>query len=367
MGSLTGTLKVGVIGLGHLGRHHAEKVAQIALAGCRTTFSLLSRGLSPRGPSLTLGMAEEGRRGVSEVDLTAICDINEERLEEVANLILEGYGLKPFKSKRFEEVLPLVDAVIVATPTFTHYEVVKKALLAGKAVFVEKPLTADLNEAKDLIKLAEEKSLILQVGYIERFQRVVEELCQRVKDPIFIEAHRIGSFAERNLDVDVVLDLMVHDLDLLFLFKKPEDLEFIHAVGAPVFTEKPDIVNARLVFKDGTTCNLTASRISLSKQRKFRVFAKGAYFRVDTLEKSFVQVLVDQKNRDYRIERLHFPDDDPLLKEVLAFVKAVLGIAEPKAEAKDTLASLEVALRIKSEVETNLNRYRNFKELSAFP
>jgi predicted dehydrogenase len=327
-------LKVGIIGLGHLGRYHAEKVAQISLAG--------------------LGMTERG------VELKAICDINEERLEEVSNLLLKGYGLKPFKTKNFEEVLPLVDAVIVATPTFTHYEIVKKALLEGKAVLVEKPLTADINEAKELIKLAEEKALILQVGYVERFQRVVEELCQRVKDPIFIEAHRISSFTERNLDIDVVLDLMVHDLDLLFLFKNPQDLEFIHAVGAPVFTEKPDIVNARLVFKDGTTCNLTASRISLSKQRKFRVFAKGAYFRVDTLEKSLVQVLVDQKNRDYRIERLHFPDDDPLLKEVLAFVEAVVGMAEPRAQAKETLASLEVALRIKAEVETNLKRLSVF-------
>jgi len=337
-------LRLGVIGLGHLGRYHAEKVAQISLAGLWGKSILTSHEEAPK------------------VELKGICDINEERLEEVANLLLEGYGLKPFKTKNFEEVLPLVDAVIVATPTSIHYEVVKKALLEGKAVLVEKPLTADLSEAKELVKLAEDKGLLLQVGYVERFQRVIEELCQRVRDPIFIEAHRIGSFAERNLDIDVVLDLMVHDLDLLFLFKKPEDLEFIHAVGAPVFTEKPDIVNARLVFKDGTTCNLTASRISLSRQRKFRVFAKGAYFRVDTLEKSLVQVLIDPKKRDYRIERLHFPDDDPLLKEVVAFVEAVLGLTEPRAEAKDTLASLEVALRIKSEVEANLRRYRNFKK-----
>lgn len=337
-------LRLGVIGLGHLGRYHAEKVAQISLAGLGGKSILSSHEEAPK------------------VELKGICDINEERLEEVANLLLEGYGLKPFKTKNFEEVLPLVDAVIVATPTSIHYEVVKKALLEGKAVLVEKPLTADLSEAKELVKLAEDKGLLLQVGYVERFQRVIEELCQRVRDPIFIEAHRIGSFAERNLDIDVVLDLMVHDLDLLFLFKKPEDLEFIHAVGAPVFTEKPDIVNARLVFKDGTTCNLTASRISLSRQRKFRVFAKGAYFRVDTLEKSLVQVLIDPKKRDYRIERLHFPDDDPLLKEVVAFVEAVLGLTEPRAEAKDTLASLEVALRIKSEVEANLRRYRNFKK-----
>ncbi len=337
-------LRLGVIGLGHLGRYHAEKVAQISLTGLGGKSILTSHEEAPK------------------VELKGICDINEERLEEVANLLLEGYGLKPFKTKNFEEVLPLVDAVIVATPTSIHYEVVKKALLEGKAVLVEKPLTADLSEAKELVKLAEDKGLLLQVGYVERFQRVIEELCQRVRDPIFIEAHRIGSFAERNLDIDVVLDLMVHDLDLLFLFKNPEDLEFIHAVGAPVFTEKPDIVNARLVFKDGTTCNLTASRISLSRQRKFRVFAKGAYFRVDTLEKSLVQVLIDPKKRDYRIERLHFPDDDPLLKEVVAFVEAVLGLKEPRAEAKDTLASLEVALRIKSEVEANLRRYKNFKK-----
>ena len=342
-------LRLGVIGLGHLGRYHAEKVAQISLAGLGGKSILSSHEEAPK------------------VELKGICDINEERLEEVANLLLEGYGLKPFKTKNFEEVLPLVDAVIVATPTSIHYEVVKKALLEGKAVLVEKPLTADLSEAKELVKLAEDKGLLLQVGYVERFQRVIEELCQRVRDPIFIEAHRIGSFAERNLDIDVVLDLMVHDLDLLFLFKKPEDLEFIHAVGAPVFTEKPDIVNARLVFKDGTTCNLTASRISLSRQRKFRVFAKGAYFRVDTLEKSLVQVLIDPKKRDYRIERLHFPDDDPLLKEVVAFVEAVLGLTEPRAEAKDTLASLEVALRIKSEVEANLRRYRNFKKMNVTP
>ncbi len=343
MRKLSIPLKVGVIGLGHLGRYHAEKVAQISIVG--------------------LGEEEDGlKEGM--VELTAICDIDEKRLDEVLALIFERYRLEPYKTPHFEEVLSLVDAVVVATPTSTHYEVVKKALLGGKDVLVEKPLTVSLDEAKELIELSEERGLILQVGYVERFQKVIEEVRRLVEDPIFIEAHRIGSFTERNLDIDVVLDLMVHDLDLVFLFKSPDDLEFIHAVGAPVFTENPDIVNARLVFKDGTTCNLTASRISLSKQRKFRIFCVGDYFRVDTFEKSLMRVLVDKKKRDYRVEKLRFPEDDPLLREVQSFVKAVLGMVEPKAQAKETLPSLEVALRIKSEVEKNLMKYKDFRKLS---
>ncbi len=314
-------LPIGVIGLGHLGKYHAEKLAQIP-----------------------------------EAHLVALCDINSQRLKETEKKLLEKYGLQPFCTQNFTELLPLVTAVVIATPTITHYDIAKRAIEEGKAVLVEKPLTHDFSKALELVELAERKGIYLQVGYVERYQRVVEELKKRVTNPLFIEAHRIGSFAERNLDIDVILDLMVHDLDLIFLFKKKEDLEFIHAIGAPVFTDKPDIVNARLIFKDGTTCNLTASRISLSKQRKFRVFAKGTYLRIDTIEKSLIQVFVDPQKKDYNVEKRIFQEDDPLFTELRVFVNSALGLCEKPFPARETLPSLEVAFRVKEEVEKNFQK-----------
>lgn len=314
-------IKVAVIGVGHLGRFHAKKFTEIP-----------------------------------EVELLAIVDINPERIRETLKLLGEkGSSIKTFTN--YKEVISLVDVVSIATPTITHYEIAKDFLTSGKPVFLEKPIAHELKLAEELVEISIKKNLPFQIGYIERFQEAVKELLQNVKDPLFIEAHRLSSFAERNLDIDVILDLMIHDVDLALLLKTYKKVEFIHAVGAPLFTKLPDIVNARVVFEDGTTCNFTASRISLNKQRKFRVFSKGAYYVVDTLEKSYLEVRVDLKKREYKLNKKSFPESDPLKEELESFIKSVINGNKVKVSGEETLKSLELAFQIKKQVEDNLKKF----------
>ncbi len=314
-------VRVAVIGVGHLGKFHAKKFAEIPSA-----------------------------------ELLAIVDVNPERIKEALNLLQDRKNsLKVFTDYR--EVIPLVDAVSIATPTITHYEIAKKFLEADKAVFLEKPLAHDLKLAEELVEISTKRNLPFQIGYIERFQVPVKKLLQSVKEPLFIEAHRLSSFAERNLDIDVVLDLMIHDLDLALLLKNHKKVEFIHAVGAPLFTNLPDIVNARVVFEDGTTCNFTASRISLNKQRKFRVFSKGTYYVVDTIEKSYLEVKVDLQNREYKLDKKYFPESDPLKEELELFIKSIVNGNRVEVSGEEAIKSLELAFKVKNQVEENLKKF----------
>ncbi len=314
-------LRIALVGVGHLGRYHAEKLCQIPKA-----------------------------------ELVFIVDIQEERLREAEKILKEKYGKAVRLERDFKKVISEVEAFVVATPTITHYEIAREVLASKKALFLEKPVSDSLEKAQELVKIAEENKVPFQVGYIERYQRAVKRLLERVKNPLFIEAHRLSSFSERNLDIDVVLDLMIHDLDLVCLLKGEEEIEFIHAVGAPLFSEKPDIVNARIVYKDGTTCNLTASRVSLSKQRKFRVFEKGAYFSVDTIEKSFLEIRPYPAFKDFSIKREVFSEDDPLMEELTSFVEAVIEGKEVSPSGKEALSSLKITFKIKEEVERNLKK-----------
>jgi len=316
-------LKVAVVGVGHLGRFHAEKLCEIP-----------------------------------EAELVALVDIDEERLKEVASHIRKKYGREVLLEKDFKKVLPLTEAIVVATPTVTHYEIAREVLLSGKALFLEKPLADTFEKAEELVEIAENLGLPFQVGYIERFQSAVKRLLERIKNPLFIEAHRLSSFSERNLDIDVVLDLMIHDLDLLYCLKGEREIEFLHAVGAPLFSDKVDIVNVRIVYSDGTTCNLTASRISLSRTRKFRVFEKGVYFSVDTLEKTYLEIRPQPQERDYIIHSERFAEDDPLKEELSSFIKAVLENKKPSPSGKEALYSLSLAFKIKKEVQKNLKKVK---------
>lgn len=315
------TLKVGVIGLGHLGKFHVEKLSQI-----------------------------------SKAEITALVDIVPERLYEALGKI-KGYPKRPYLTTDYKEIVDLVDAVIIVTPTITHYEIAKFFLEREKAVFVEKPLTHEFSLAEELVEISFKKKLPLQIGYIERFQEPVKEGLKKIKNPLFIEAHRLSSFHERNLDIDVILDLMIHDLDLIFLFKPGKKVDFIHAVGAPFFTKVPDIVSVRLVLDDGTTCNLTASRLSLNKQRRIRFFEVGNYFVIDTLERSFLHVKVDPVTREYHQEKKIFEEGDPLKEEVESFVENVLSNKPVYPDGKEALASLEVAFKIRAQVESNLKKF----------
>jgi predicted dehydrogenase len=315
-------LKIAVIGLGHLGKFHAEKLAQIP-----------------------------------EAELVALVDINSQQLKEVAQKINQKFKIFPHLTTDYKEILNEVDAVSIVTPTVTHYEIAKTFLEAGKAVFLEKPLTHELRLAEEIVELSLKKGVPLQTGYIERFQPAVKELLKNVKNPLFIEAHRLSCFAERNLDIDVTLDLMIHDLDLALLLKAGKEIEMIHAVGAPLFTDLPDIVNARIVFKDGTTCNFTASRVSLNRQRRFRVFEKGAYYVVDTLEKSYFEVKVNIPKKEYKQNKKVYSESDPLKEELESFVKNVLAGKKVEVSGEDGLRSLRIAFKIKKQVEENLRRF----------
>lgn len=320
-----GKIEIALIGVGHLGKIHAEKLCELPQA-----------------------------------DLKVIVDIEDEKLKETQKYLWNRYGKVVKIATSLKKILSEVSAVVVATPTATHYKIAREILLAGKALFLEKPMAKELSQAEELVQIAEKKGLPFQVGYIERFQRAVQILLKRVKKPLFIEAHRLNSFAERNLDIDVILDLMIHDLDLVLLLKGESKIDFIHAVGAPLFTDKPDIVNARIVFKDGTTCNLTASRVSLSRQRKFRVFGKGRYYSIDTLEKTYIEIKPKKREKDFIVKQEKFVDNDPLKEELRAFLHSLLKGERVSPSGNEALAALRLAFEIKKEVEKNLKNSKGF-------
>lgn len=316
-------VKVAVIGVGHLGKFHAEKLASFP-----------------------------------EVELKALVDINLNRAKETAQFLHLKYHINPEIFSDFRSVIEKVEAVVIATPTITHYEIAKEFLSQRKAVFLEKPITHSLEQSLKLIELSEKLKVPLQIGHIERFQEPVKLLMEKVKFPLFIEAHRLSSFVERNLDIDVVLDLMIHDLDLALYLKEYPEIKMIHAVGAPIFSDYPDIVNARVVFADETTANFTASRVSLKRERRFRVFERGTYYVVDTLEKSFLEIKVDSQKREFISFKKEFPESDPLREELKAFIKSITSGEKVMVSGREAFFALKLAFLIKDSVEKNLQKLK---------
>ncbi len=306
-----GKIRAAVIGVGHLGRFHAEKFASF-----------------------------------SQVELIGVVDVVPERAQEVA----KRCQTTPFYDYR--EVLPLVDAVSVVVPTVHHFEVTKAALKAGCHVFVEKPLASTPKEAHELVKLAKKLGLVLQVGHIERFNPAIKKLLREVSEPLFIEAQRVSRFSPRCLDVDVILDLMIHDIDLVLACSR-SPLREVQATGAPVVTDKIDLASVRLYFEDGLVANLTASRIALKPARSFRVYQAGAYLAADTLESTFVKVeLKEGRFANGTMPRPEkFPGADPLKEELENFIAAVRNECPPPVSGEDGFEALELAFRIKREIE----------------
>jgi len=303
------------VGVGHLGRFHAEKFAHIPQA-----------------------------------ELVGVADIREERAQEV------GERLHVPWFTDWQNLLPRAEALSIVTPTITHYEIARQALAAGKNLFVEKPLTDNPEKAIELVKLAEKQGLFLQVGHIERFQPSIKRLLSRVKRPLFIEAHRLSGFSERSLDIDVILDLMIHDLDLVLLLARGARLTGLLAAGAPVLSKKIDIASVRLVFENGLSANLTASRISLTPQRRFRVFEQGAYFSADTLRREFFEVRL-LPHGGLEPHRETFPDSDPLYEELESFVSSILSGKPPPVPGEEAIEPLRLASRIRKEIEGQLQRH----------
>ncbi len=278
-------LKVGVIGVGYLGRFHAEKYAALP-----------------------------------NTDLVGVADLDEGQARKVAGAL----NTQAFSDYR--QLFPLVQAVSVAVTTTEHFAVVRDCLEAGLQVLVEKPLATSVAEADQLVDLARARSLVLMVGHLERFNAAMEEMKRRVTQPRFIESHRLSFFKERGTDVDVVLDLMIHDLDhILSLVSSP--VEEIRAAGISVLSDTIDLANVRLEFSDGCIANLTASRMSFKSMRKFRLFQPDAYLAVD-FEARELTIAARQEGAigplpGVALDIKRFPPEDVLLKEITAFAEAV--------------------------------------------
>jgi len=316
-------IKTAVIGAGHLGKEHA-----------RVYHSL------------------------EQCDLVAVCDTN----ESGGRVIAGKYGAR--YTKDYRELLGEVEAVSVATPTINHHETTCAFLEAGVAVLVEKPISRTLEEADEMIRLAEAKNVVLQVGHIERFNPAFQALQRELTDPKFFEAHRMGIFTMRSLDIDVVMDLMVHELDIIATLTDSEVVK-IEAVGIPILTQKIDLANARLEFANGAIANITASRVSAERLRKLRVFQPNEYYSLDYAEQQVGMFkLTPPKTAgalpEIVAQGLDIAKREPLLAEIESFVYAVSAKTAPVvtgAEGRRALAlAIDVLDKIKAHsVHANIN------------
>jgi len=318
-------IKVGVIGVGYLGRFHAQKYA--ALEG---------------------------------VSLVGVADVDLQQAQKVAG----ECGCQSFTD--YNELLPAVDAVSVVVPTSYHHQVAGDCLNAGIDVLLEKPMTVTLDEADDLIARAENKKLILQIGHLERFNPAVEAMEPFLTTPVFIESNRIATFKNRGVDVDVVLDLMIHDIDIILnIIKSP--IKIIHTVGAPVATAMTDIANARIIFENGATANVTVSRISRTNVRKMRIFQPGSYINVDFGNKKIMTIqlseeLLDSGMPKQVVELRSFADGDALRSEITSFVQHVRDRTRPAVSGVEGQRALAVALQVMDQIKEHqkLDLFKNF-------
>ena len=305
-------LRLGLVGAGHMGRFHAEKVA------ART--------------------ASEG-----DARLEVVVDVDEER----ARALAARHGVRA--SASLDGALEDVDALIVAVPTVEHAGVVHAALDARLDVLVEKPIAASVEEAEKLLALARERGSVLQVGHLEWFNAAMRTVASSIRRPRFVEAHRLGPFPARATDVDVVRDLMIHDLDIVQRLVGEEPAR-IEAIGVPVVTDRVDIANARLVFPGGCVANLTASRVSPNPMRKLRFFQPDGYFSIDFLEQAvtLAERTPPDANGERRIamRRLEIDRGDALAEQLGAFVGAVRVRRVAEGGGDDGLAALRTALRV---------------------
>lgn len=262
------------------------------------------------------------------------------------------------KLKRFPSVAAItsqIDCAVVATPTVAHYDVARDLIEAGCDVMVEKPITATADEARRLIDLAGRKKTILQVGHVERYNPAIIAVADMVRDCRYVECERIGVFSGRSLDIDVLLDLMIHDLNLVLSLTRQKVVD-IRAVGVPVLTEKVDITNVRLELANGAVANLTASRVSQDRVRKQRFFGSDFYVSVDTKEQEVKGYRLVQK----RIEPLQVEvaKKEPLRAELEAFLACVRDHSRPLVTGEDGLEAVELAKRVAEAIETSVATWK---------
>src|ERR1043165_2065671 len=304
-------IPVGVVGVGYLGKFHAEKYA--------------------RSPKAQLG---------------AVADIDAERARAVAAPL----GAEAFVDYR--DLFGRVRGVSIAAPTRLHHEIAAEFLRAGIDVLVEKPMTATIEEGRDLVALARQKGLMLQVGHLERFNPAIRALDKVIHDPKFVECHRLAPFVERGTDVDVVLDLMIHDIDVIAsLVRAPT--ERVEAGGVPGRTERPDIANARIKFANGCIANITASRVSLKRERKIRFFQPDAYISIDYDQRRaqiFYKPAPGAGWLDIRTETVEIKEGDALADEIDSFLECARSRKHPLVGGAEGLRALEIASMISAQL-----------------
>jgi len=315
-------IRVGVIGVGYLGKFHAEKYARM-----------------------------------NNVQLAGVVDINRSRAEKVAAV----FGTRAFTDYR--KLLGAVDAVSIVVPTSEHFSVGADFLKCDVDVLIEKPMTTSLKQADELIRISESRGRILQVGHLERFNPAVTALKDIVHKPMFIESHRLSIFKDRSTDVSVVLDLMIHDIDIIMNVVQSE-LKSIHAAGAPVICEHADIANVRLEFESGCVANVTASRISTKNQRKIRLFQKDAYISVDFAGQNITIIRRDENHSSglipgMDIRQLSFSETDALEDELASYIDAVCARKTPVVSGHAGRKVLKVALSIMDQINSAIKHYHD--------
>lgn len=303
-------LKVAVIGVGHLGHHHARIYANMAQA-----------------------------------ELVAVCDTNQKLAKKTAR-----HHNTAFLAD-YRQLIGKIDAASIAVPTELHFKIAKELLENNIHCLVEKPISNDLAQAKEMSEIAENRGLVLQVGHVERFNSAIRGVQSYVNKPLFIECHRMGPFKKRALDVGVVLDLMIHDIDIItYLVQSP--VVSIEAVGAKVLTDYEDIANARLKFQNHAIANISASRLSAAEMRKIRIFQQDAYISLDYVKKAAVMFKKSGPPRGAgkRITRSNIPIKikDALEQELAAFIECIQKKQKPLVSGKEATEALRIALEITS-------------------
>lgn len=307
-------VRIGVVGVGHLGRHHARLLAS-----------------------------------ASRARLVGVADVSAERAAAASS----ANGCPAFSDYR--DLIGLVDAVSIAVPTVDHLRVAREFLAAGIHVLVEKPMTATMTEAEELLALADRAGCVLAVGHTERFNPAVAAAIPLISAPRFIEVHRLSGFPDRSLDIDVVFDVMIHDLDIVLAIDHSAVVS-VDAVGVPVLSQKVDIANARLKFESGCTVNLTASRISRDRVRKVRFMQRNLYVSVDYGEQELEAYRVVPKPGERpSIEGGMVPVEkgEPLGRELQDFVDAIHDDRPPRVTGNDGYRALALATRVAQAIEAN--------------
>lgn len=332
-------IKIGVLGAGHLGKIHIRLLKEI-----------------------------------DKYELIGFYDAN----PDAAKAVEEEFGIKAFNS--IESLVELVDAVDIVTPTITHYDCASKAIKSSKHIFIEKPVTNTIEEAKILIGLSKEANVKVQVGHVERFNPAFIAARDYCSSPMFIETHRLAQFNPRGTDVSVVLDLMIHDIDIILSVVK-SNIKRISASGVAVVSESPDIANARIEFDNGCVANLTASRISMKNMRKSRFFQKDAYISVDFLDKKVdvirlndvvgeadpLAVTIDLGNgkgsKQIYFENPGISPTNAIKMELEAFADSIISNTTPLVSIDDGYKALDVAYKIIEKMKLT----SNYKEEEGIP